>query len=177
MLLLVDQFARAIRPIRNQAAHEDAGNLSLRSGYWRAQGLSAEIPGISDIPDGVAKVTILLHARVAMSSIAGSLVIQTGTGRAKQLTEALVRMLDRAIDGMLAEIRIEIAVEPAVIASNEDSQLSLLVRNLTAFPLRNFYCKVAPTDQQLKIPYLAEWGREEQSIPVRAEHGRASTSA
>lgn len=171
LLLLVEQFARAIRPIRNQAAHEDAGNPQLAK--WvlaAAQGLS-EIPGISDIPDGVAKVTILLHARVAMSSIAGSLVIQTGTGRAKQLTEALVRMLDRAIDGMLAEVRIEIAVEPAVIASNEESQLSLFVKNPTAFPLRDFYCKVAPTDQQLKIPYLAEWGSAEQSLRVRADQG------
>lgn len=171
LLLLVEQFARAIRPIRNQVAHEDAGSPLLAK--WviaSAQGLS-EITGISDIPEGVAKVTILLHARVAMSSIGSSLVSQTGTGRAKQLTEALVRMLDRVIDGMLADIRIVIFVEPAVIASNEESQLSLLVKNLTAFPLRDFYCKVAPTGQQLKIPYLAEWGREEQSLRVLAEQG------
>jgi type I restriction enzyme M protein len=171
LLLLVEQFARAILPIRNKVAHEEAGNPQLAKWVMAAvQGLS-EIAGISDIPEGVAKVTILLHARVAMSSIANSLVIQTGTGRARQLTEALVRMLDRVIDSMLAEIRIEIAVEPAVIVSNEESQLSLLVKNLTAFPLRDFFCKVAPTDRQLKIPYLAERSSEEQSIRVLAAKG------
>lgn len=171
LLLLLVQFARAIRPIRNQVAHEGAGNPQLAKWVVTAERALSEIAGISDIPDGVAKVTILLHARVAMSSIASSLVIQTGTGRAKQLTEALARMLDRAIDGMLAEIRIEIAVEPAVIASNEESPLTLRVRNLTAFPLRDFFCKVLPTDQQIKINYLAEGGAEEQSLRVLAEQG------
>jgi type I restriction enzyme M protein len=171
LLLLVEQFARAIRPIRNQAAHVEDGNPLLAK--WviaAAQGLS-EIAGISDIPEGVAKVTILLHARVAMSSIASSLVIQPGTARARQMTEALARMLDRVIDSMLAEIRIEIAVEPAVIVSNEESLLSLLIKNLTAFPLRDFRCKVAPTDQKVKVHYLAEWGREEQTFRIRAEQG------
>lgn len=171
LLLLVEKFARAIRPIRNQVAHEEDGSPLLAKWVMASeQGLS-EIAGISDIPEGAAKVTILLHARVAMSSIASSLDIQKGTARAKQLTETLVRMLDRVIDSMLAEVRIEIAVEPAVIVSNEESLLSLLIKNLTAFPLRNFRCKVAPTDQKVKIHYLAEWGREEQTFRIRAEQG------
>lgn len=169
LLLLLEQFARAIRPIRNQVAHGETGNPQLAMWVMAAAKALEEITGASDIPDGVAKVTILLHARVAMGSIGGNLLIQTGTSRAKRLTEALVRILDRAIDGMLAEIRIEIAVEPSVIANNEESQLSLLVKNLTAFPLRDFFCKVAPSDQQFKIPYLAEWGREEQNFRIRAE--------
>lgn len=171
LLLLIEQFARAIRPIRNQVVHEEAGNPQLAKWVLAAAPALSEIAGISDIPDGVAKVTILLHARVAMSSIASSLVIQTGTERAKQLTEALARMLDRAIDGMLADIRIEIAVEPAVIASNEESQLTLRIRNVTAFPLRDFFCKVLPTDQKIKINYLAEGGGDEQSLRVFAEQG------
>jgi len=169
LLLLVEKFARAIRPVRNQAVHEEAGNSQLAKWVMAAaQGLS-EIAGISDIPEGVAKVTILLHARGAMSTIASSLVIQTGTGRAKQLTEALVRVLDRVIESMLAEVRIEIAVEPEFIVSNEESLLCLLIKNLSPFPLRNFHCKVTPTDQTVKLHYLPEWGREEQTFRIRAE--------
>lgn len=171
ILLLVESFSRSIQPVRNRAAHEEGGNPQLAK--WAiatAQALS-EITGLSDIPDGVAKVSVLLHARVAMSSIAGSLVIQTGTGRARVLSDALAKLLDRAIDGMLSDIRVEISAEPAAITLGRETQLSLSVRNLTAFPLRDFVCKVTPTDQQLKFPYLSEGGREEQSIQVVAESG------
>lgn len=171
LLLLVEIFARAVQPIRNQSAHEQSGSPQLANWVMAVTQALSEISGIADIPDGVAKVTILLHARVALSSIASSLIVQTGVGRAKQLTEALVRILDRAIEDMLAEIRIEIAVEPAVIPSNSESPLALRVKNLTAFPLREFSCKVAPTDQKLRIPYLAEWGEDEQIFRVHADEG------
>jgi type I restriction enzyme M protein len=170
LLLLIQQFSRAIRPIRNQVVHEETGNLQLAK--WvtaTAHGL-LEISGISEIPEGVAKITILLNARVGLSTIAVSLSIQPGTARAKQLTEALVWILDRVIDSMLSEIRIEITIDPETLLINDEPHLSLNVKNLTAFPLRDFYCKIAPSNQKLKIPYLAEWAREKHIVRVRAEN-------
>ena len=169
-LLVVEQFARAVKPFRNQVAHEAEDNRHAKWILAIAQGLS-EIPGISSIPEGVSKVTILLHARVALSSIASSILVQAEAGRANRLTEALVQLLDRVIDQMLAEIRVEISVDPAEIPLGEECQLSLRVKNLTAFPLRDFACKIAPSDQLVKIPFLAEWGGEEQSFRLLADEG------
>lgn len=157
-LIEIEALAKEFRTLRNELAHtRESGEPWLREWVFRTWEALTALQGISDIPDGMARLSILERGRSMLStSFTSALVMGPGVSRAKKITEELLRALENEIEWILGDVKIIAILDESLIAAGDASTLTVQLMNLSGTALRDFVCESGDHKAILEIPYFAE---------------------
>lgn len=156
-LVLLDQLALRVRPLRNEAAHGKHSHNALLPWILSINEAVASLPGVGDLPKGPALLSVLqesaLGLMTAKETIKGHLPSES---KARKLTDIVVRWLNRATNALFDSVQLVFGVETSTLVTGESQDIDMRVENVSSLPLRNIEIILEPEWGLGSIKYLAE---------------------
>jgi type I restriction enzyme M protein len=160
-------FGEVFKATRNRTLHTEAKSPLL---FWvyRLDQVAESFRDSEEVPRGPALLSILQQGVAGMadaeSQIKGHSPLES---RAVELTRECISLLKKAIEGLLVDVRVVIGSKTESLRAGVQTELSLLVRNDGALPLRNVVLSAGSWKIQTKPVFVAE--RSEQILTVEIE--------
>lgn len=156
----IEEFARAIRNLRNKAIHSNTPiNPQLRDWLEKLTSGLDSIVGISDIPPGPARLSLLERAkRNAQDALPHARSDVPAIARARRVTEGVLKVLDSQIEALLSDIRVDCQLEQQSVLTDGRLAITVRISNHAPLALRQLKASTLPGDADFSAPYLPENG-------------------
>ena len=160
-LVLLDQLASRVRPLRNEAAHGRHSQNTLLPWILSINEAVASLRGVGDLPKGPALLSVLqetaLGLMTAKEALKGHLPSES---KARKLTDIVARWLSRATNALFDSVQLIFGVETSTLVAGETLDIDMRVENASPMPLRNIEITLKPEWGLGSLKYLAEKGSE-----------------
>lgn len=160
-LVLLNQLALRVRPLRNEAAHGKHSHNPLVPWILSINEAVASLRGVGDLPKSPALLSVLqesaLGLMTAKETIKGHLPSES---KARKLTDIVARWLSRAINALFDSVQLVFGVEASTLVAGESQDIDMRVENVGPLPLRNVKISLEPEWGSGSVKYLAENGSE-----------------
>jgi type I restriction enzyme M protein len=156
-LVLLDQLASHVKPLRNEAAHGRHSNSVLLPWILSINEAVASLRGVGNLPKGPALLSVLQESALglmkAKETLKGHLPSES---KARKLTDILARWLNRANNVLFDSVQLSFGVETSTLVAGESLDIDMRVDNVGPMPLRNIEVTLEPEWGLGSIAYLAE---------------------
>ena len=167
--LAIETLSREFRVLRNELAHaRELGEPWLREWVFRTWEALSRLDGVSSIPAGMGRLSILERVRSMLtSSFTNGGVEGPGVTRARRIAEQLLRALDSEIEGILGDVRVISKLDRSTVSAGEAASVTITLTNESPVALRNFSCEATPFRADFAVPYFAENQSADMLVEIR----------
>lgn len=164
----LEGYLHSLRVLRNDLVH-GAGHSASDEIALVTEAVAAfdVLNGISDVPPGTARLSILQQSLNALESLLRrrSRAKSEAQDRFLEVVARAVPVLKAEFEHILAQVRVQVSLPKGSQVLPDDKSLTLLVENASMTPLRHF--SIGHTsDLEVEVPYVAEGSRFELHLPV-----------
>jgi type I restriction enzyme M protein len=172
-LIILERFINGLIPYRNQLVHSQLKDLpdGVESWLISMNNVLLNLQGISEIPVGSAKFSLLESARVSISNILHSLTKPTLPihDTIVDLSQKIQDLIHAELDHMLIFDGFDIVPEREYIQSGRESEVTFCIKNPKPLALRQLEVSTLPDYGKIKKEYLAENGEFKLSLVFPAQ--------
>lgn len=169
LLAELEEWLHSLRLLRNEVVH-GAGHSASDEVALVTEAVAAfdVLDGISNVPPGTARLSILQQSLNALES----LVRRRGRAKSEaqnrflEVVARAVPVLKDEIESILAHARVQVSLAKDAQVLPNDKALTLVVENASATPLRHFAISLSSADSAEIIPFFPDGARIEVSIPI-----------
>jgi type I restriction enzyme M protein len=171
---LIEILCGSVRTLRNKVAH---GEVDSQLGGWLTAfaGSVSVLSGVGQLPKGPALLSLLTETSRNLRTVNESIRVGTSSeSQARELTERLVKWLERAADALMSEVNLEITADTGLFPVGEMLETVVLVKNKGALPVRDMVVSSNPDWGHLNIGFFAEG--QSTKISLRGESPKVTGS-
>ena len=158
-----------LKDVRNQTVHGIGTGIDDTVQLWitTAYNLGTVLSGIETIPEGSGRLAALELAKGRAEALNR---ILPGQNKLRLFTSNLIRLIERASSNMLANVTLEISVDPKEVVVGIPTELYLHLQNNSSVALRSVRVTTEPNIGGDSITYIAEKSRSTIPLTVRASN-------
>ena len=165
----LEEWVYALRNLRNEVVHGPRHAVSDEAALVQEAVAALDVlDGISDVPPGTARLSLLQQALSALELLSPRRTksMAEAQHRFLELVVRTVPILKDEIERILSDIKVHVTLAKDAQVLQGDTSLHLVVENASPTPLRHF-CMGQHSDDQVEIvPFFAEGTRIEVIIPI-----------
>ncbi|MCZ6688549.1 MAG: N-6 DNA methylase [Planctomycetota bacterium] len=167
-LVILERITNAIGVLRNLVAHSQVQTMPILARWlMHLAEAAANLRGLKQVPEGSGRMAILgsakLHLEHAESALGESSLPAINT--ALEVTLKISRIVERELELILEDLRIEPTVEPNAVVAGIDGEVQVRLKNLSSLAIRNLSVTTTPDVGSTRCAYLAEG----QSLSISAK--------